>query len=901
MNPLTHWRPLLRIAARDALRARGRSILTLVMITLPVLGVTAAAVVVATTETTGTEALERRIGSADASVTFVGRDVHQAPDHHAGATWSGRTPPADRSDLAVIGATLGRAVTGIERHEGSAQIRTDSGEAEIMVEEVDLRSPLAEGLHRVVEGRAPETTTEVVVTAALAERGPGIGEQLEAETKTPDGPVGVSLDVVGVIRHGTYRDTAVAVALPDTFPFPRLSRTDYDDGREWLVDAGGDVTWQEVRALNEVGALVVSRAVLEDPPPASAIPADVRAFDDGLDETMLAVIVLVVVMALIEVVLLAGPAFAVGARRQQRTLALLAASGGTPRQMRQVILASGIVLGSVAAVAGVVLGLLVGRLVLPVVQRFSGQWLGPYDVPWLPVVGVAVFGLVSAVLAAVVPALLASRQDVVAVLAGRRGDRAPSPKSPVLGLLLFGAGVAAAVAGTRVATYGEFWIAISAILCVLGMILLVPLVLAGAAALARGLPLPMRYAVRDAARHRTRTVPAVAAVAATVAGVVTLGIAAASDEAENRASYSPMLPDGDGVVTAYGIDADNRDKVWDSLNATVAAHTDAATPLVGIPDEDGAGSFTDLAVRTGEGRLYGSWATTYGAEALVTDRMPQVDFPGVSEEDLAAADRVLAEGGAVLFADVRQDVDEARLRVVTHQPSGGPDGTTRSPWVEVPATVLTLQGTAPTSAVLSPEAVSLLGVTPVQTAIAIDGPVDRATERDIDEAVSAERRSAGIYVERGYESDDEYVIVLLVLAGLGAVLMLGGTLTATFLALSDARPDLATLAAVGGAPRTRRAVAASYALVVGGVGALLGAAVGMVPGVAVSWPLTSSGGSVVIEGSGSFSGPIPDAVGPFLDIPWLMILGLVVLLPLLTASVVGLSTRSRLPLVARLD
>jgi hypothetical protein len=62
------------------------------------------------------------------------------------------------------------------------------------------------------------------------------------------------------------------------------------------------------------------------------------------------------------------------------------------------------------------------------------------------------------------------------------------------------------------------------------------------------------------------------------------------------------------------------------------------------------------------------------------------------------------------------------------------------------------------------------------------------------------------------------LVAQLVLAGLGAVLMLGGTLTATFLAVADARPDLATLSAVGSAPRTRRAVAASYALVVGLVG-----------------------------------------------------------------------------------
>ena len=39
----------------------------------------------------------------------------------------------------------------------------------------------------------------------------------------------------------------------------------------------------------------------------------------------------------------------------------------------------------------------------------------------------------------------------------------------------------------------------------------------------------------------------------------------------------------------------------------------------------------------------------------------------------------------------------------------------------------------------------------------------------------------------------------------------------------------------------------------------------------------------------------------FLDVPWAWVLGLVVVLPLVTALIVGLTARSRLPLVARLD
>jgi putative ABC transport system permease protein len=153
--------------------------------------------------------------------------------------------------------------------------------------------------------------------------------------------------------------------------------------------------------------------------------------------------------------------------------------------------------------------------------------------------------------------------------------------------------------------------------------------------------------------------------------------------------------------------------------------------------------------------------------------------------------------------------------------------------------------------------------------------------------VTGQDAASYVYVERGYQTPSAQKIVLWILFGLAAVLMIGGTLTATFLALSDARPDLATLSAVGASPRTRRGVAAAYAVAVGFVGAALGAAVGFIPGVAVSYPLTRS-----------YVGTGPSH---YLSIPWLEILALVVALPVVTAFVVGLVTRSRLPMVARLD
>jgi putative ABC transport system permease protein len=89
----------------------------------------------------------------------------------------------------------------------------------------------------------------------------------------------------------------------------------------------------------------------------------------------------------------------------------------------------------------------------------------------------------------------------------------------------------------------------------------------------------------------------------------------------------------------------------------------------------------------------------------------------------------------------------------------------------------------------------------------------------------------------------------------------------------------------------RRRVAAAYAAVTGLVGALLGVLVGFVPGIAVSFPLTAD----------VSSDPVPGAASHYLDIPWLLIGSLVVVLPLLTAVVVGVTSRARLPLVARVD
>ncbi|GAA2149857.1 hypothetical protein GCM10009844_30000 [Nocardioides koreensis] len=885
---LSGWRLALRLARRDALRSRGRSILVLVMIALPVLGVIAADVVLQTQDVSGAESLDRRLGAADARVSFqqgIGR-VQQSFDPDEASSGDGAPGRhLDPSRLARVRSVLGPDVPAIPVSRGSVSVDTDHGAVYAETTRVDLTDPLADGLFDVTAGRAPTASDEVVVNSALADRGFALGDRLEVQGADlrGEGP----FTVVGIGESATYRGYPVLVGSS-------AELVDHGNGmKTWLV-GGGPVSWDQVREINAVGGLVLSRAVMLDPPPESAIPAEIRSWSTGTDQAVVAVVVLIVVMALIEVVLLAGPAFAVGARRQSRSLALMSATGGTPAQARRVVLAGGIVLGTTGAALGVLLGIGAAWLLMPLVQRFSSSWFGPFDVPWPHLAGIAAFGLVSALLAAVVPAWIASRQDVVAVLAGRRGDRAPGLRSPVLGVVLLGAGVAGAAYGARSTSNGEYFIAGAAIVAVLGMILLVPVVVVGLARFSGRLPLTLRYAVRDAARHRTRTVPAVAAVAATVAGVVALGIANTSDEAQNEAEYVPQLAIGQASITQWK----PREAAWPRLRAAVERYVpDAAiTEVRGIPSSTPGGGTVDLAfrVRHDDGLLdvYGS---ALGSSVLVSDGDLPTVVPGVAEADVARAGAALRAGRAVVFASHRVRADEVRVTGRSYPAQGGRAhllGKVDVPavFVRIPEGLGTIQAVVPGSVAAALESEF---TAPATVGLLIDATITAGQQKDLDEAVLGISDDTGLYVERGYQAPDETKILLLVLGVLGGVLMLGGTLTATFLALSDARPDLATLSAVGASPRTRRGVAAAYALVVGLVGGLLGIVVGFIPGVAITYPLTGSSWRATTATGEALP-------SHFLDVPWLLVGSLVVALPLLTALVVGLTARSRLPLAGRL-
>jgi putative ABC transport system permease protein len=364
---------------------------------------------------------------------------------------------------------------------------------------------------------------------------------------------------------------------------------------------------------------------------------------------------------------------------------------------------------------------------------------------------------------------------------------------------------------------------------------------------------------------------------------VALSVANTSDQAQAKADYVDQVPVGTGVVT----DAGRRPGFLDGARTALAAAGLDSTAVNGVPQGRG-GDAGDPRVRGPARRVYGSTSFALGTSTVVADRLPAVLPDEISASERARAGAVLAKGGVVLFAQQHSTIDRTTLVVRSTSSGSGPDVRR----ISLPTVILdTGKGYGPASMVLAPDAAQRLDLTVAPVALVFDAShADAGTIDQLHQTIGAlDPRGGYVYVEYGYQVSNAEKVVLWILFGLASVLMLGGTLTATFLALSDARPDLATLSAVGASPRMRRAVAAAYAVAVGFVGAVLGAAVGFVPGIAVSYPLTRPY---------NVGDPGPSH---YLVIPWLLIGGLVVLLPLVTALVVGLIARSRLPLVARLD
>ena len=507
----------------------------------------------------------------------------------------------------------------------------------------------------------------------------------------------------------------------------------------------------------------------------------------------------------------------------------------------------------------------------------QGRELGHFEIRPLELMGIALVGTLTGVLAAVLPARGAARADVVAVLAGRSGVRATPLRVPLFGVALVGLGLALAALGEgagKALTSAKLILA-GTVFVQIGAIVLTPAVVGLSGRLGRRLPLAPRLALRDAARHRGRTAPAVGAIMAAVAGSTALAVYAVSDEHVQQREYVPTARHGSAVVQVVNRPTDAQvESLRRVVTEALPTRSTAVVRSLGCNAnaEAGCGGFVGLVAPpdhtlcSADGMSCASSSTFSGPIA----GGPELLRALLGHRD-AVLEAALTTGKSLVFAP--GGVNSGAVTFELSDPSGeGPVRRVRLPAVQASSSAPGLRGNAliPVAAARTLGPLSAVGLVVDTTRMPSQAEEDTARA-----AISAGPVEAYLSVERGLPTRNGGLLLALLIGT--TVITLGAAGIATGLAAADGRADLATLAAVGAAPRTRRLLAGAQALVVAALGTVLGVAVGFVPAVA-------------------YISRLPRYT---VDVPWGRVGFVVAVVPALAAALAVALTGSRLPLPRR--
>ncbi|MFG1912838.1 FtsX-like permease family protein [Kribbella sp. NPDC048928] len=831
---IKHWVLALRLARRTARRTLGRTVLIAALVGLPVLAGSWFSVVHRATHPTGEVLARTVLGSADARLTVPSARTDVRRVLPSGSQYVRAQAPVGDIELRGAGADLTAAlVTG------------------------DFTSALAAGTYRLDDGRMPVEPTEVALSPALADHlGLHSGGVLTAAN-------GTAYRIVGIARTPDFATGREVFATP--------SVGDPDAQAEYLVDLpdGTDVDGLADK-LSKQEMTLVSRAAVIDPPPTPRDPVGATAAR-----------VLVVGFAVLELVLLAGTAFAVVARRQTRELGLVTAVGGTTADVRRFVLAQGLYAGLLGTGGGLGIGVAAALLGKSWWENATSTLITQWQLPWLQLLGVVAIGLVAGLAAALIPAIGAAQRPPLAALAGRFTAVAGAVRLQRVALTLVAFGLVLSVVGnlqlaaaldtaraersaadptqlSRVAsaspTLPVAVVVVGITLVVAGLVWMLPGLVGKVAGSVRNLPLSLRLALRDAARHRHRTGPVTAAIMIAVAGTTALAFAVVNESAAKAQNYEPAGRIGDAVLQFRGDIPYSPGLVDRVQNLLPAAHRYELSRVA------------FRTTKSEQGYTPGISVYSTGYSLLAVDPAYIARFGDWGQRAAAALQR----GQVVVPLPTMLHDGQVKL-------AGGDDLDGRKAFLR-PAAVVTSPpriGLLPRSGLISTDAARRLGnVTVNEVHFSLR---EQPTAPQLSAVAKLLGHEDELKVEHGYQSPVRRASIGLLVLGATATLL--GVAMSVALSMSEGRADFATLAAVGAPPRLRRALAAAQGWFLGQLGCVLGLVVGALYGFTAH----------TVVGS------------PTVVVPWAVLAGIAVLVPLFAGAVPYVVTRSRMEMVRRAD
>ena len=490
-TPTSSWRFASRLARREVRRRPGRTILVMLLIVVPVIGMTAGSVLYRTGREDAKMSASRQFGTADL-VLFPASQSSAISDPADTIFGSGSPalPPGSATTSYVRTWTAVSAVV-----DGTVVTRV------LDFSDVDLNDSITAPTVEITEGRAPERAGEVLFSPNAAKRfGVDVGDELRFVR--PD----LDLVVVGLGRNADAYGSEMMVATG----FDRsLFRGQNYANVQTLVDLPEGVTAQQIdRLVRDFERSGVS-----------AVGAEQWAyFDDGATNRELAWGWVAGVVALVAVGIVIAAAFATSARRQLVTIGQLSANGAPERLVRRTMGLQGLWTGLLGALLGVFLAL--AGLVLAH-RAGLGDRVFDHRVPTLSIVPLDMVVILftasaAAMIASLVPARSAARIPVLSALAGRRPVSTPPSWMGPVGITAFVIGLFLLGGSTSVDQPGDFeaMLALIGSLCVLaGIVCASPLIVAAVGNVGSRAGGVVRLAARSLGRSRTRSAAVLTAIA----------------------------------------------------------------------------------------------------------------------------------------------------------------------------------------------------------------------------------------------------------------------------------------------------------------------------------------------------------------------------------------------------
>jgi putative ABC transport system permease protein len=896
-----------RSSRRNLRRHRGRNAMIAAMVSLPVSVMVAVGITHSSQQPTTSELLAAHLGNAQARIVQVAGPnvkVLQSPDN-PDMPWSTEedvTSAATRPlDPTIPGAATAVGLTPVQ-----AQVATDTADLTFNGTVGAAWDPLLEGRYTLVDGRAPMNDTEVMLSPKAASR---LGVTLGSPLSVDDHPV----TYVGTLDQA--QNAVEQIFIPDGI----VDTANALSPTEWYV-GGSALTWSQVWELNKQGMIAFSRDVVEHPPGFNPLGDMVTTNDSSI-----AAIVAIALGGGAIAVLLAGSAFAVGLRREQRVLGMFAVTGADRRHVAAVSIATGVWLGLMGGIVGVALG---AGIAWGIQQAGSANVFGlwttwGFHIPWVQLTGSLAFAVLVGAASAAIPAVMASRKDPLASLRGALRPHQVSRRWSVVGLAALVLGVAGLVAGQQGLTArntspdswrtgtGMLWplvITGSAIATFAGIVLVLPAILAAVARLAAHAPLSARLAARDGARQSMRTTGVIVAISvAVIAVTVTASLQGQSVHAQ-AARYQGWSPVGslrvdlfnwraDSYVVDDGTPAVDAIRVVDPAASTTVLNVvpdagfdwdlkDAAPTrfTVVVPEqnrcpiyhqmiEDGVDSERMSQAQVSKDVRCTQWedlTNTSGAVGHVvvggaTELEQLLGRPG-SAKSLST----LEQGGAVLLSPAYLDGSSVTFGVWDQAAGNVPNSLESVPnhTVTLPAVVDAPRSSpfVPFAVVISPETAAAHDMQPVPSVLLATTPGGFTQEQA--DAVAAALHQTGnlqaVYTP-GPKPDVNLQLIALLAVGL-LILTIAAAAISIGIARADARNDDSTLMSVGAAPSITRLIAMWQALLTVALAALSGIGIGL----AVAWALSP------LEPAASFVVPTGLVVFVAFGLPALMGLGALV-------------------------